>query len=250
MNLRFTVAYEGTHYSGWQRQGNTGNTVQAKLTEIFSRYFQTKVDIQASGRTDAGVHAAGQVCHVQLPEADPQALDRYLRELNGYLPADIRLLEFQEAATRFHSRLHAVSKTYRYVIYSGVQDPFERRHALFLDEALNVEAMRQAAQYLLGEHDFLGFSSVKPGKRSTVRTLTECSIIETWPYPQQQKLVLDWTGSGFLYHMVRYLTGTLIEVGQGRREPESVNDILASKDKDNATFLAPAAGLTLWQVDY
>lgn len=250
MNLRFKVAYEGTRYSGWQRQGNTGNTIQAKLTEVLSRYFGIEVEIHASGRTDAGVHAAGQVFNVKLKEADPSRLSRYLKELNAYLPEDIRLLEITEAGPRFHSRLNSRWKTYRYLIYTGVSDPFDRRLSFFWEEALAVTPMQKAASLLTGTHDYLGFSSVKPGKRSTVRTVYEIAIDVSAPHPGQQRMELTFSGDGFLYHMVRYLAGTLIEAGQGRRSPESVKELLLSKDKDAASFLAPPEGLCLMDVHY
>lgn len=250
MNIRFKVAYEGTRYSGWQRQGNTGNTIQAKLTETMSRYFDTNVEIHASGRTDAGVHAAGQVFNTHVDEAENGQLNRYLKELNGFLPEDIRLLEIAEAAPRFHSRLNSSWKTYRYLIYTGIQDPFVRRFSLFLDGPLSIAAMHEATKLLEGTHDFVGFSSVKPGKRSTTRTIYDIRLTADASHSGQQRIKLEYSGNGFLYHMVRYLTGSLIEVGQGVRDPASLTELLQSQTRDAARFLAPPEGLCLMAVGY
>lgn len=243
-NFKLTLSYEGTRYKGWQRQGNTKGTLQEKLEEILSRMLEQPVELAASGRTDAGVHARRQVCSFRAETAEtPAAL---LRKLRSHLPEDIGALSLEIAPPRFHARLSCTGKTYIYRIWnSETPNVFERRYMLTVPEPLDLDAMRRAAALLCGEHDFAAFCSVKGGKKSTVRELRSLELVKTG-----EELQLYFTGNGFLYNMVRILTGTLLEVGLGRLPPEEMPRILASHDRSLAGPTAPAQGLTLWEVYY
>lgn len=243
-NYKMILQYEGARYDGWQKQGNTDNTIQGKLEQILTRMAGEPVEVSGSGRTDAGVHALAQVANFHLKTKEPQeALQAYL---NRYLPDDIRVLALEEAAPRFHSRLNARDKTYIYRIETGdKKDVFARRQLFGLGRTLDVERMRRAAGLLTGEHDFFGYSSGKKTKKSTVRTIYELRV-ETMG--SEVRLVVR--GNGFLYNMVRILAGTLIEVGLGERDPESVLDPIRKKDRSLAGMTAPAEGLALAEVRY
>ncbi len=243
-NYKLTLCYDGTRYKGWQRQGNTPGTIQEKLETILSRMLEQPVELAASGRTDAGVHARRQVCSFRAEtELTPEEL---LRELRVHLPEDIGAISLATAPPRFHARLSCKEKTYLYRIWnSDVPEVFQRRFVLPLPEPLDQAAMEQAAALLCGEHDFAAFCSLKGSKKSTVRKLRRISILR-----EGDELRLFFTGNGFLYNMVRILTGTLLEVGLGLRRPEDMNAILASRDRSLAGPTAPAKGLTLWAVEY
>lgn len=245
-NIKLTVRYDGTRYSGWQKQGNTDNTIQGKLEKVISQITGETVEIHGSGRTDAGVHALAQVTNVKLNgEIEPEALRI---QMNRLLPEDIAVLEASLAPERFHSRLSAVRKTYQYRLYTGNAKPiFDRRQVTVLDDlpTLNIEAMRQAADDLLGVHDFLSFCGNPSFKKSAVRRIESLEMIE-----REDELVIRITGDGFLQNMVRIITGTLVEVGKGKIRPEAVKEILAAKDRKKAGPTAPAKGLTLVGVEY
>lgn len=245
-NYRITLQYEGTRYDGWQKQGNTDNTIQGRIEAILARMTGEPVEIHGSGRTDAGVHALGQVANFHLKgEHDPDAVREYL---NRYLPEDIAVLKCEKAPDRFHSRLNAVSKTYIYQIETAPRkDVFQRRLQYGLGQKLDVNQMRKAAFLLCGTHDFKSFCGNKKMKKSTVRTV---KAIEICQEPETSLLVLRFTGDGFLQHMVRIMVGTLIEVGQGKRSWQSMTQILEAKDRQEAGFTAPPEGLCLAEVRY
>ena len=243
-NFKVLLQYEGSRYQGWQRQETTNNTIQGKLEAILYKLCGQHVEIQGSGRTDAGVHARGQVASLKLDtDLTAEELRAYL---NRYLPEDIGVLSVEEVSPRFHARLNAKGKTYCYqVINSEVPHVFDRRYVYVLKEPLDVEAMRRGAGYLIGTHDFAAFTSAKKSKKSTVRTIEQIRI------EQDGDMLRFWySGDGFLFHMVRILTGTLLEVGLGQKCPEDVAYILESGRRERAGFLAPAQGLTLMEVKY
>ena len=243
-NIRLVLQYDGSRYSGWQSQKHEENTIQGRVTAVLERLLGESIELAGSGRTDAGVHALGQVANFRT-ESELGCAE-LVKELNRYLPEDIAVLSAQEAPPRFHSRLNAARKTYRYRIWnSPVHNVFERKYVYALEQELDEEAMRRAADRLLGTHDFRAFSSYRRTKKSTVRTLERIGIER-----RGEELQLSFTGDGFLYHMVRILTGTLIEVGLRRREPEEMERILASLDREQAGFTAPAQGLCLVSVEY
>lgn len=243
-NYRLVLSYEGTRYRGWQRQGNTAGSIQEKLETLLSRLLEQKVELAASGRTDAGVHARMQVCSFR--GETERGAEELLRELRRYLPEDIGAVSLEEAEPRFHARLSCREKTYLYRIWNSESpNVFTRRFQLRVPGALDDKAMERAARLLCGEHDFAAFCSLKNARRSTVRDLRSVEIRR-----EGEELQLYFTGDGFLYNMVRILTGSLLEVGQGLRSPESLAEALQSKDRTLAGPTAPAQGLCLWEVKY
>ena len=253
-NFRMVLQYEGTRYQGWQRQGSTDNTIQGKLETLLSKMTGQKIEIQGAGRTDAGVHALGQVANFH---ADTQMTQTEILEyMNRFLPEDIAVISLKEVSERFHSRLNATGKTYCYrVINSAIPHVFDRRYAHVVEQKLDIDAMREAAQYLTGTHDFKAFTSNKRGKKSTVRTINsiqieKCAGTSMEMLGTQAEIRFLYRGDGFLYHMVRIMTGTLLEVGIHKRKPEEIAEILASGLRERAGELAPAKGLTLLEVRY
>jgi len=242
--FRLTLCYEGTRYRGWQRQGNTDNTIQARLETLLTRLLEQPVELAASGRTDAGVHARRQVCSFR---ADTDwDVDFMLTQLRKFLPEDIGAVSLAEAAPRFHARLNCREKTYLYRVWnSEAPNVFERRLMYAFPAPLDLEAMRRAAEALLGEHDFSAFCANRHMKKSAVRSIHSIEIRR-----EGEEVRLSFTGNGFLYNMVRILTGTLLEVGTGQRSEESVRAALESLEREQAGFTAPAQGLTLWDVRY
>ena len=243
-NFKMLLEYEGTRYQGWQRQESTENTIQGKLEALLSKMCGHKVEVQGSGRTDAGVHARGQVANAHM-DTDMTA-EEILAYMNRYLPQDIGVLSVEEVSDRFHSRLLAKEKIYCYqVINSSLPHIFDRRYAYAYLAPLDIEACRRAASFLVGTHDFAAFTSAKKGKKSTVRTIEEIRIEK-----EKDMLRFYFRGNGFLFHMVRILTGTLLEVGAGKRKPEEMEALLESGRRELAGALAPAVGLTLLEVRY
>ncbi len=243
-NFKVTLQYEGTRYQGWQKQESTDNTIQGKLEALLSKMAGTKVEIQGSGRTDAGVHAAGQVAnfHLDTDQSPSQIMDY----MNFYLPEDIAVISIEEVPERFHSRLNAKGKTYLYrVINSPVPHIFDRKYAWTVEEKLDVDAMRKAAAFLEGTHDYKAFTSLKKSKKSTVRTVERILIEEV-----EDEIRFTFRGDGFLYHMVRIMMGTLIEVGLHKKKPEEITGIFEKGLRENAGELVPAKGLTLLEVRY
>ena len=244
MNYRFDIQYDGTRYGGWQRQKTTDNTIQGKIEEVLFRMTGSPVLIQGAGRTDAGVHALGQVANGHFDSR--MSCEEICDYMNHYLPEDIEILRVSQVSERFHSRLNAREKLYRYRIGIGShKNVFERKYLCPLHETYDVEAMEEAAGYLTGTHDFRSFCANKKMKKSTVRTMYAIRITEL-----PKELQIDYRGDGFLYNMVRILTGTLIEIGRGSRKPEEIQAILEGRDRGLAGFTAPARGLTLVEVGY
>lgn len=250
-NIKIILRYDGTRYDGWQKQGNTDQTVQGKLEAVLEKMAGCPVEVHGSGRTDAGVHALAQVANFHLPEAffkktEADSLTEIKDYLNRYLPEDIAVTEIQEAQPRFHSRLNAVSKTYVYRIETAPKkDVFERKYVYGLGRTLDLAAMQWAAGTLTGTHDFKGYCSLKKMKKSTVRTITKLTVEQ-----EGTKVLLTFEGNGFLHNMVRILTGTLIEVGLHERTTESVVKALEAGDRTLAGKTAPAEGLFLAEVSY
>lgn len=243
-NYKLTLCYDGAKYKGWQRQGNTDNTIQAKLETLLSRLLGTPVEVSGSGRTDAGVHAYCQVCSFRA-DTEMSAED-ILSALRRYLPEDIGAVSLTKAAPDFHARLSCREKSYLYRIWnSDLPNVFSRRYTYTFPDALNISEMRRAAALMLGRHDFTSFCANKHMKKSAVRELRSIEI-----YRHEEELRILLTGDGFLYNMVRIIVGTLIEVGIGARSADSIPDILRAKDRSQAGFTAPAQGLALYEVKY
>ncbi len=242
---KMTVAYDGTRYNGWQIQRSTDNTIQGKLSAVISKMSGSMVEVHGSGRTDAGVHARGQVASFEI---NGNYTDNEILEyLNRYLPDDIAVLTVEKADSRFHARLSCRQKTYRYRIHTSiVPDVFNRKYVYtYLDKPLDVSKMRKAAAQLIGEHDFKAFCGNPHFKKSSVRTIFSIDINN-----DDNGITLDFTGDGFLQNMVRILTGTLIEIGNGNIPADAITGILESKDRQRAGFTAPPQGLTLMGAEY
>lgn len=242
-NIRLNISYDGTRYQGWQRLQGCENTIQGKIETALTRILGEPIEISGSGRTDAGAHAKGQVanfhCHSHME--CPQILS----ELRRYLPEDIGIESCQEAGERFHARLNAKSKTYRYRIWnSDAPCVFDRRYVYVLPQPLDLGAMKKAGEYFIGNHDFSAFCRNSGKKKSTVRTITELEIQQIG-----HEIQVTVSGDGFLYNMVRIITGTLLEVGLGQRTPESIPKLFGA-ERSQAGFLPPAKGLCLEEVRY
>ena len=243
-NFKIIIQYDGTRYKGWQGQNSTDQTIQGKIEAVLTQMAGHAVEITGSGRTDAGVHAKGQVANFHIEEHFRE--EEILSYLNHYLPDDIAVISIEEVEERFHSRYAAKKKTYRYHIHMGeIPDVFGRKFLYQYEKILNVERMKEAASYLIGTHDFTSFCGNKKMKKSAVRTIYEIAFTLNGA-----DLYIDYRGNGFLQNMVRILTGTLIEVGNGKRRPEEVKEILESKNRECAGYTAPACGLTLMEVRY
>lgn len=242
-NLRLDICYDGTRYRGWQRLPGKEDTIQAKLENVLTRILGEPVEISGSGRTDAGVHAAGQVANFHCASTMP--CDEILQKLRQYLPEDIGIHSCRQVSERFHARLNAKEKTYVYRIWNS-DSPcvFQRRFVAVMPEKLDLTQMRAAADLLEGEHDFSAFCGNPKFKKSTVRFIRAIEFRQT-----AEELQISFTGNGFLHHQVRILVGTLVEVGRAERSAHSVADLFGGKRSD-AGFLAPAQGLCLMEVQY
>lgn len=258
MNYKITLEYDGSRYNGWQRQKNTNNTIQGKLEEIFSKYFEQDIEVNASGRTDAGVHALGQVANFKIvkhfipDEFDLENPQIIMGNLNSYLPEDIRITSMEIVDARFHARLNARSKLYRYrLCLTDKRSVFDRKYCAILTDSskqLDMDIMKAASTAFIGEHDFGCFSDTKTTK-STVRN------VESITFSQETTndniyLIVDFKGNGFLYHTVRLMMGTLIKIGLGECPPSIINEIFTSNNRKLVPYMAPAEGLFLVQVLY
>ena len=243
-NIRLIISYDGTRYYGWEHQPNTDMTIQGKIENVVSRMVDRETEIIGAGRTDAGVHARGMVANfIADTDLSESEIKHYI---NSYLPDDICVESVAFAGDRFHSRYNATGKTYRYTCYVGDEKPiFDRKYVYTLDKCPDIVKMKEAAEYLRGEHDFASFCSNTRLKKSTVRCVDRIDIEKTGEY-----IHFTYHGTGFLQHMVRILTGTLLEVGSGKRKPEDMKELLDKKDRRLAGDTAPAQGLCLIKVDY
>ena len=250
-NYKLTICYDGSRYYGWEHQPDR-DTIQGKLENVLTKMCGEFIDVLGAGRTDAGVHARGMVANAVFDAADKERGGRErtpdeIREyMNRYLPDDIVILQVSEASQRFHSRYNATGKTYCYTCYVGQTKPgFDRRYVTRLEGMPDIAAMNQAAAYLTGMHDFASFCGNPKMNKSTVRTVDSIRIQQKGDY-----LTLSFHGDGFLQHMVRIMTGTLLEVGFHRMQPSDVITILQGKKRSLAGPTAPAQGLCLIEVDY
>ena len=242
-NLKLTISYDGSRYYGWERQPGR-DTIQGKLESVLSRMVDSDVNVIGAGRTDAGVHAKAMVANCYLEtELQPDEIRDYM---NHYLPDDICVSDVKFAADRFHARYRAVGKLYTYTCYVGQTKPvFNRKYVTTLDGVPDVAAMQQAAELLVGEHDFKSFCSNPQMKKSTVRIVDAIEIVRKKDY-----IYFNFHGTGFLQNMVRILVGTLLEVGFGKRTVQSVQEALDALDRTKAGYTAPPQGLCLMRVDY
>ena len=242
-NLRLEISYDGTRYRGWQRLSGTDNTIQGKIETALSRILGEPIEISGSGRTDAGVHAKGQVANFRCESTMPAA--EMLSQLRRYLPEDIGIYSCKDCSERFHARLNAKEKTYRYRIWnSDAPCVFERRFVAVMQEKLNITAMEQAAAHFCGEHDFAAFCGNPKFKKSTVRFIRSLKVERVGA-----EIQITVTGNGFLHNMVRIIVGTLVEVGRGERVADSISELFGGK-RAEAGFLVPPQGLCLMEVEY
>ena len=242
-NLKLTIAYDGTRFVGWQRQAS-GESIQGLIEVAVSRLEGEPVTLHGAGRTDAGVHAEGQVASARVTFAHD--CETALRAINAQLPPEIRVVAAEDAAAEFHARFSARGKMYRYQLANvAVPSPFTRAYAWHVPDTLDLDAMRSAAAAFRGTHDFASFQSAGGEVSTTVRVLMRSAFVE-----RDGLLVYEVEGDGFLRHMVRAIVGTLVEVGRGRRLPRDVPALLDGGSRAQAGATAPAHGLILVKVEY
>lgn len=241
--IKLVIHYDGTAYHGWQRQPEHP-TIQAFIETALDRLCEQKIEIVGSSRTDAGVHALGQVAHFDIDS--PVPTENFAKALNNLLPDDIVIAEAIEVPADFDAISSTRSKWYRYSIYTtALRHVMHIRHCWHRPGTLDVEAMQKAAARLVGTKDFKSFASAADQRQSSVRTILKCQVCAENPW-----IYIDVQADGFLYNMVRNIVGTLVEVGRGRWQPEEIDNILAAKDRSAAGPIAPASGLCLMQIYY
>ncbi len=241
---RLDITYDGARYKGWQRLGHTDMTIQGKIELAIITLADERVEVPGASRTDAGVHAYNQVAHFHCKE---QLTSKSVqRHLNQYLPEDIRITRVKQVDDKFHSRYNAKGKTYRYQVWNASYvDPFQRKTHVLETRKMDDEAMKEAAQLFVGEHDFTTFTTAKSKKKSMVRKVESIEIIR-----QGTKLYIDIKGEGFLHNQVRRMVGVLLEIGAGERKVESVTEMIAAKDRSKCGVTADPKGLFLKEVHY
>lgn len=240
---KLTIAYDGTRYQGWQRQPDTELTVQGTLERTICALKGFPVEVNGSGRTDGGVHAQAQTASIRLPGKVKEEV--FQEELNRMLPEDIRVTGMELVKNGFHARYSATGKRYEYTIDTREKaDVFTRKYCFHFPGTLDLEAMKKAAGCLTGKHDFAAFTD-RNEDQSTIRDIYDIRIEE-----QGSKVKLIYEGNGFMYHMVRILTGTLLEVGTGKRTLQETTALLEGGERYQAGFLVPACGLMLREVYY
>ncbi len=246
--IKLTVAYDGTNYCGWQIEPG-GMTIEAVLNETISALTGEKIHVLGASRTDAGVHALGNVAVFDTGSRIPP--ERMALAINEHLPKDIIIMDSEEVPDDWHPRYQeGIRKTYEYHIYNApVPNPLRRRYSTFISYPLDACRMRAGAACLVGEHDFSSFCNLNGGTKSTVRTIYELNVT-TEPVPRGQEITLRITGNGFLYKMVRIIAGTLIQTGAGAIEPEQIKTILEAKTRTEAGITAPPEGLVLVKIQY
>jgi len=243
-NIKIVIEYDGTRYKGWQRLGDSDNTVQHRIETVLSKMAGENIEITASGRTDAGVHATNQVANFRTDcTMSEHKMRSYCYE---YLPEDIVVKSVEEVDLNFHARYNVKVKKYVYNICNNkAHDVFTRKYAYHIPQPLNIEKMRKASEILIGEHDFQSFTTLKTKKKSTVRNIYTINILN-----EDGNIEISIQGNGFMKNMVRLIVGTLVEVGLGERTVNEFADILDKKERQYAGHIAPAKGLFLEEVNY
>ncbi len=243
-NIKLIIEYDGKEFNGWQKQPNKLN-IQGTIEQAIKLVTGEEVDLTASGRTDAGVHAFGQVANFKTNANIP--IEKVAIALNSNLKKSIRIISAEEVDERFHSRLSCKRKTYRYVINnSEFSSAIYRNLETHIPQKLNVEKMKEAAKYFEGEHDFKAFKASGTSSKSSVRTIYKAEVIDA----PNNRIYIELTGSGFLYNMVRIISGTLVDVGTEKIKPEDIKNIIESKDRTLAGKTLPPNGLFLMDVKY
>ena len=242
-NIKLTIEYDGKEYNGWQKQPNKLN-IQGEIEKAIENVTGEQVNLIGSGRTDAGVNAFGQVANFKIDSQFP--IEKIATAINSQLKKSIRIKKAEETSEDFHSRYNCHSKTYHYVIDNSEQGTAIYRNLTYhVSQKLDVSKMKQAVQYLIGEHDFSSFKSSGTSNKSSVRTIYNAQVIQ-----EQEKIVIELTGNGFLYNMVRIIAGTLVEVGLNSIKPEEIETILKAKNRQKAGKTLPPQGLFLMNVEY
>lgn len=243
-NIKLTIEYDGKEYNGWQKQPNKLN-IQGNIEKAIEAITSEEVDLMASGRTDAGVHALGQVANFKTNSKLP--IEKFPVAINSKLKKSIRIINAEEVEEKFHSRLSCKQKTYRYIInntYNGTA--IYRNQEYHVPQKLNIEKMQKAAKFFEGEHDFKAFKASGTSSKSSVRKIYEAKVYSD----NNGRIYIELTGNGFLYNMVRIIAGTLVEVGLGKIKPEEISDIIIQGKRENAGKTLPAHGLYLVKVEY
>lgn len=249
MNYKLLIQYDGTDFHGWQVQEND-RTIQGELQRVIGTLEGHAVGVNGSGRTDAGVHAEGQVANVHLQK--PFTPEKLRNAINGNLWRDIRIMKVEEVPDDFHARFSAIGKTYLYrVVNAPVMSPFWRRYAAFESKPLDLAAMVEASRLFLGEHDWTAFSSAQSDSEDKVRNINELSIESTWDSRASANLIeFRVSANGFLRYMIRSIVGTLLDVGRGDKDSDTIQTAIVTGDRNLAGKTAPAQGLTLLKVEY
>ncbi|MFE4813096.1 tRNA pseudouridine(38-40) synthase TruA [Peribacillus simplex] len=243
-NYKLTIQYDGGRYKGWQRLGNSDDTIQGKIENVLTEMIGEKIEIIGCSRTDAGVHALAQIANFKIGANLTEA--EIMNYLNRYLPRDISIVEVRLVPERFHARYNAKDKTYLYKIWNEqYTNPFMRKYSMHVEKKLDITRMKKACQHFIGEHDFTAFSNAKSKKKSMVREIYSIDIEENAGFIQ-----ITVRGDGFLYNMVRKIVGTLIEVGLGEIDAGNIPSILESKERIQTGRMAEAGGLYLVKVDF
>ncbi len=243
-NIKLTIEYDGKEYGGWQRQPNKLN-IQGTIENAIEEITGEKVNLIASGRTDSGVHAIAQVANFKTESNLP--VEKFALAINTKIKRSIRIIKAEEVDEMFHSRLNCKRKTYRYTINNApIQSAIFRNLEYHIPQKLDVEKMKQAIKYFEGEHDFKAFKASGTSSKSSVRTIYEAKVYKT----DGERIIIELTGNGFLYNMVRIISGTLVEVGLGKIEPKDIPEIINSKKRENAGKTLPPYGLCLVNVEY
>ena len=243
-NIKLTIEYDGKEYNGWQKQPNKLN-IQGNIEKAIEAITSEEVDLMASGRTDAGVHALGQVANFKTNSKLP--IEKFPVAINSKLKKSIRIINAEEVEEKFHSRLSCKQKTYRYIInntYNGTA--IYRNQEYHVPQKLNIEKMQKAAKFFEGEHDFKAFKASGTSSKSSVRKIYEAKVYSD----NNGRIYIELTGNGFLYNMVRIIAGTLVDVGLGKIKPEEISDIIIQGKRENAGKTLPAHGLYLVKVEY
>lgn len=242
-NIKLTIEYDGKEYNGWQKQPNKLN-IQGEIEKAIEQITGEKVELNASGRTDAGVHSLGQVANFKTQSQLP--IEKFAIAINSQVKNSIRIIRAEEVEERFHSRYNCKQKTYRYVINnSPYGSSIYRNLEYHMPVKLNVGDMQKAVSYFEGEHDFKAFKSSGTSSKSSVRTIYKAIVKQ-----EGDRIIIELTGNGFLYNMVRIIAGTLVDVGLGKIHPDTIPEIIESKDRTKAGKTLPPHGLFLMQVKY
>ena len=243
-NIKLTIEYDGKEYGGWQRQPSKPN-IQGAIEDAIEEITGEKVNLIASGRTDSGVHAIGQVANFKTESSLP--IDKFALAINTKIKRSVRIIKAEEVDDMFHSRLSCKEKTYRYTINNNpVQSAIFRNLEYHIPQKLDVTKMQEAVKYFEGEHDFKAFKASGTSSKSSVRTIYRAKVYEN----DKGRIIIELTGNGFLYNMVRIISGTLVEVGLGKIEPDDIPNIIDSKKRENAGKTLPPYGLCLIDVKY